>query len=489
MRGLGFALPVTRIPKIVALLAFLMATGCTDSYPVQEPPLTVLAYPVGLALRQVAPSPAAPAGSTQLVIINSNFDLRFNEQSGGTVLVVDPDLSQDTALGGELALLGSARIGSFGGEVTLADAACLPGWPDCPSQCTPLAADPFVSGGGAKLIVASRSNQTIYRMQMSADGSLECGASCPYVLPIERLDPYGVSTACSQRGGTTGAYAFVSHLRSSNNIGWLSRVNLLADDDVLGLVLGADSTYTSVFDKVSDLVFVSTSLGTVNASFRWFNPLVSLSAVDGFAVPDYSGPVFSNFLPGATARDMALSSDGRFLYVTVQVYDLTLALQTGTFLTQGGALAIFDLAPSAYAEPRMALLGVARTCLGAGQIRRLPARAGKADLFAITCDFEGSMALYDSDAGTVVRYVGLSPDTGLPVLGREPFGLAVEPIDPSRATVPVPGSGYEASPCGPGRDCDRIYVGSFFDNWVNVLEVDPDRPNQVALVKRIGKGM
>jgi len=488
MRGLGFALPVTRISKIVALVAFLMAAGCTDAYPVQEPPLDVLTFPVGLTVRQVAPTVAAPDGSSQLVIVNSNFDLRFSEQSGGTVLVVDPDLSQDSSLGGELAVVGSARIGSFGGEVALADATCQPGWPDCPSQCAPLATDPFVGGGGAKLLVASRSGQIIYRMQMASDGSLQCGASCPFVLPVQRLDPYGISIACSERGGAPSAFAFVSHLLSANNFGWLSRVNLLRDDDVLGLLLGQDSTYTSIHDKAKDLVFVSTSVGLVNATFRWFNPLVTPLAFDGFAIPDFARPTFSSLLPGATARDMALSSDGRFLYVTVQIYDLSVALQTGVIISQGGALAIFDLAPTALAEPRLALLGVTRTCRGAGQIRRLPARPGKADLFAITCDLEGALAIFDSDAHTVVRYIGLDPVTGLPVLGRQPFGLAVEPIDPARAIVPVPGEGYEPSPCVPGRACDRIYVGSFLDNWVNILEMDPDQPNQVALVKRIGRG-
>jgi len=488
MRGLGFALPVTQISKIVALVAFLMAASCTDSYPGQVPALDVLTFPVGLAVRQVAPTAAAPAGSSQLVIVNSNFDLRFNEQSGGTVLVVDPDLSQDSSLGGQLTVMGAVRVGSFGGEVALADAACQPGWPDCPSQCAPLATDPFVAGGGAKLLVASRSGQIVYRMQMASNGSLQCGASCPFVLPVDRPNPYGISIACSERGGSPTAYAFVSHLLSANNLGWLSRVNLFADDDVLGLQLGRDSTYTSIHDKARDLVFVSTSVGLVNATFRWFNPLVTPTDVNGVAVPSFSSPTFSTFLPGALARDMALSSDGRFLYVTVEFFDLTIALQSGAIFTQGGALAIFDLAPTALAQPRMQLLDVVRTCLGAGQIRRLPSRIGKADLFAITCDIEGALAIFDSDAHTVVRYIGLDPVTGLPVLGRRPFGLAVEPIDPARATVPVAGAGYDPSPCVPGRACNRIYVGSFFDNLVNVLEMDPDQPNQVSLVKRIGRG-
>jgi hypothetical protein len=478
---------VTRFPKIIALLAFGMAAGCRDSYPTVQPALDVLYFPVGLAVRQVGPTSAAPYGSSQLVVVNSNFDLRYDEQSGGTVLVVDPDTSQDTSLGGQLTVQGSARVASFGGEVGLVDSGCLPGWPDCPSACSTLAADPTVSAGGAKLIVASRSALTIYRMSMARDGSLTCGDGCPYVLPVDRLDPYGVSTACSTQAGYPVAYAFVSHLSPANNLGWLTRVNLLADADVVGLVLGLLPTYTSVYDARSDLVFVSSSVSAA-AQFRWFNPLVTVSSVDGYAIPDFSSPVFANFLPGAAARDMALSADGKRLYVTVQLYDLALALQTGALYTQGGALAVFDVSESAYAEPRMALLGVQRTCLGAGQIRRLPTRAGKGELFAISCDTEGSLALYDAAAGNVVRTIGLDPTTGLPALGLQPFGLAVEPIDPRRATIPVAGSIYAPSPCGPGRDCQRIYVASFSDNWINVLELDPDRPATIALVKRIGRG-
>jgi len=31
-------------------------------------------------------------------------------------------------------------------------------------------------------------------------------------------------------------------------------------------------------------------------------------------------------------------------------------------------------------------------------------------------------------------------------------------------------------------------VASFLDNWINVIELDPDQPSQVSLVKRIGRG-
>ncbi len=478
---------MTRFPKIIALLAFVTAAGCRDSFPNVVPPLDILYFPVGIAVRQLAPTPADPYGSSQLVVVNSNFDLRYDQIDGGTVLVVDPDRSQDTEVGGALSVLGSFRIASFGGEAGLVEARCQPGWPDCPSGCPPLASDPVLAAGGAKLVVASRSGLQIYRMSITEAGGLDCGAGCPFSVPIDRPDPYGVSIACSEAAGFPAAYAFVSHLMAANNLGWLTRLNLAADDDVLPLLIGSDGTYSSVFNPANDRLFVTSTIG-FNQQFRWFNPLVTVSDVNGFAMPEYAAAYFSALLTGAAARDMAVSSDGQMLYVTVDLYDVPVAAQTGSFFTQGGAVAIFDLAPSSFGEPRMALQGIVRTCLGVGQIRRLPHRDGKPDLLAVTCDTEGALAIIDTSSRTVVRYVGLDTSSGLPVLGRSPFGLAVEPIDPARATIPVAGSGYQPSPCTAGRDCQRIYVGSFLNHWVNVLELDPDRPTDVALVKRIGRG-
>lgn len=481
---------MSRFPKIVALLAFLVAAGCRDSFPNQQVPPNVFYYPVGMAVRQMPADPSTPGkefGWSQLVVVNSNFDLRYDEQTGGSVLVVDPDASGDTSQGGPLAVLGYSAVASFGGEVALVEGACQPGWPDCPTACPTLAADPAVAAGGAQVVLASRSSQILYRLSMDPTGALACTGPCQYGLPINRIDPYGVSIACTDSAGFPAAYAYVSHLLAANNLGWLTRLDLLAPVDPVGLVLGFEGTYTTLFDPRQDLLYVS-SFNAVNAQFRWFNPLVTAAEVDGFLVPDYRGPLFSAFLPGAVARDMALSSDGRLLYVSVQLYDLTLAINTGSILTLGGAIAVFDLTPTAFAEPRMALLGLERTCVGAGQLRRLPSRPGKPDLFAITCDTEGALAIYDADARSVVRTIGLDPDSGLPVLGLQPFGIAVEPIDPRRATVPVQSSPYSPSPCAPGQDCQRIYVGSFYQHWVNILELDPDRPSEIALVKRIGSG-
>ncbi|HEY6104882.1 MAG TPA: hypothetical protein VIV59_02795, partial [Anaeromyxobacteraceae bacterium] len=138
----------------------------------------------------------------------------------------------------------------------------------------------------------------------------------------------------------------------------------------------------------------------------------------------------------------------------------------------GGALGIYDLSETALGEPVMKLQRLAPTCLGSSQIRRI-GRPGKRDLLAMTCDFENALLLYDDEAGAVAARIALGQD-GRPLLGRQPFGLAVESREAGRCL----------SGAGP---CVRLYVGSFDRSWVSLLELDPAAPTSVSLVKRIGR--
>jgi len=480
---------VTQISKIVAILAFLMAAGCQDSYPVVLPPENIFYFPVGLAVRQLPPGPATPAGSSQLVVVSSNFDLRYQESNGGTVLVVDPDASQDTALGGALATYpgGFMRVGSFGGQVAIADAACPPGWPGCPSACSQLTVDPSVAAGGAKVLLASRSIQTLYRMDMSPEGALACGAGCALPQGVQLLDPYGVAMVCNSRGGTDRADAYFTYLRGPSGQGWLTRLGL-ATGDVSVLALGVTPTYAAAYDAMGDWLFITGGLSTSLAPIRWINPSVTNETSNGFEFPEYSSFQASSVVLGSMARSVGVSNDGLRLYVAIDLYDADLLLNTGQLFAQGGALVVLSIVRDAFQRPTMALEQVVPTCLGTGELQVLPPRPGKGDLVAVTCDLQGALVLFDAQLGQVVRYIGLDPGTGLPILGRRPFGIAAEPIDPARAIRSPASTEYQPSPCVLGGSCDRIYVGSFLDNWVNILELDPDQPGTIALVKRIGRG-
>ena len=481
---------MTRFPKILALLAFLVAAGCRDSFPDQVPAEGIVYYPVGLAVRQLPPTPASPAGSSQLAIVSSNFDLRYAEQTGGTVQIVDPDASQDTAEGGTVSLYanGFLRIGSFGGQVALADLSCPPGWPSCPSACPQLASDPVVADGGAKLLVASRSLTSLYVADMSRDGALTCDEGCVKALELQYLDPYGVEIVCNSRGGEDRADAMFTHLAGVNGQGWLSRVGM-AQGTWSPIALGVPPTYGLAYDRTQDLLYVSGVAQTFLAPLRWMNPSVTNATSGGFEFPTYVSASTTTVVAGSVARAIGVSNDGLRLFVSLILYDADILLSTGTLVSQGGALAVYSIARTGAMQPALAILDLVPTCAGRGDLKVLPPRPGKGDLVAMTCDQQGVLVLYDEDLGDIARYIGLDPDTGLPLLGVLPWGIAVEPIDPARAiTSPSPNGAYQPSPCVPGKACTRMYVGSFKDNWINILELVPDEPEAVALVKRIGRG-
>jgi hypothetical protein len=453
-----------------------MAAGCTDSYPVQVPPLTAFYYPTGIAVRSF-PGAASEGGRSELVVVSSNFDLRYDPANGGTVLVVDPDKSGDSDWSEPLAVLGGYRVGSFGGEVEIADAACAP-----------LAnGDAAVKAGGAKVVLASRSGQVLYRIDMDAQGVLSGNEKTATILPVQFIDPYGVTVQCSTRAGLDQAYAFVTHLAAPNGLGLLTRLDLVNGiyDPIL---IGAPPTYHSTFDPATGNLFVSSTF-SLGAALRWVNPLLFPATGVGPYTPLVTGRDLTALVAGGLTRDTALSNDGKRLYVNFSLVDVTTAINTGYILQQGGGIGVYELRRDALNQPDPLLLSVVPTCLGSGQIKVLPPRTGKRDLVAVTCDAQGTLVLYDDEARNVVSTVGLDPDTGLPKLGLLPFGMATEAIHPSRATPPSDPTdpAYDPSPCGPkSLSCNRIYVASFGKSWVNILELDPARPDRVALVKRIG---
>jgi hypothetical protein len=316
-------------------------------------------------------------------------------------------------------------------------------------------------------------------------------------LPTSTLDPYGVEVVCGSNPetGQATANAYVTELRAANSEGLLTRLDLVSGSfDTVDLA--APETYTTAFDPATGLLFVGTQVGTTQP-LRWINPLL-LPAVSSDATwaPEVEQIDLATYFAGSLTLDMAVSNDGTRLYAALEKLDSTLLAQ-GAIVPQGGVLAVFDLTPDSFNQPSMTLHEAVNTCLGGGQVRVLPARPGKRDLVAITCDTQGALALYDDDVGKVVGLVGLDPGTGQPLLGRQPFGLAVELIDPSRAvTAPfVPASSaslayswppYQPSPCVAGDQCVRLYVASFAQSFVSILELDPAHPEQMQLVKRIG---
>ncbi len=448
--------------KRIAVLALAAAAGCSDTFPPAVGPLDRFYFPVGLAVRRL------PDGRSALLVVSSNFDLRYDYDVGGAVVAVDPDDSGDArpvAEGGQadptLDVLGGVNIGSFGGEVAYLAGTEPTEYPE--GVCPTLAADPLVAAGGAKVVVASRGTQEVYAVDMDAGGSLTCDG-CARKTDLVALDPFGVTVACASQGGLQSAKAYVTHLRAPQNLGHLSELDLVTGRLDPGRAFPF-STYASTYDPVHGRLFVSTRLGSFDVNpLSWLYVLLPEMALSFWNV---SGDV-----KGSLTRNMVVSEDGLTGYLVMELFDYNLAAQTGTVVGTGGALGIYDLSETALGEPVMKLQRLVPVCLGSGQIRRI-GRPPKRDLLAITCDFENTLLLYDDEVGAVAARIALGQD-GRPLLGRQPFGLAVE----SR----------QAGRCRSGTGaCVRLYVGSFDRSWVSLLELDPNNPTSVSRVKRIGR--
>jgi hypothetical protein len=375
---------------------------------------------------------------------------------------------------------GFVSIGSFAGELAIVDEGTCNGWQ------TRLGRD-------REALVASRSQNQLYRVRVLGDGRLECGDGCVVPLDAISADPYGVTVACGQFppiDAATGlaipgaaprpqAYAFVTYLRTAASAGRLSRIDLTttpANGPAPGLLdLGLAPAHTAVFDPATTRLFVTSRFGTAASSpLRW----ITLATPGTAAAFD-----LETVIRGSEQRGIALSSAsvtspppaGLGLapraYVALRLFDEDLATTLGARPSAdiGGALAVLDLSQQANGAPSMTLVQAVPVGLGANEVRVIP-RDGRRDLVAVSSTDDGTVSLYDDETGTVARIFELCPDesapepcpAGRPSLGKQPFGLAVEqPFTP---------------PGAPDVKLARLYVGSFDRSWVNVIEIDPSHP-------------
>lgn len=442
-----------RTARLLASSALVLAAACSDSAPAAAPALDRFYYPTGLAIRHepVGCTPGAAGCQTQLVVVSSNFDLRFDGATGGTVITVDVDQAVRSPLAPLTApaLLGVSRIGSFGGEVAIldADANTCPGY-----------------AGTPQALVASRSQNVLYRVDLGA------GNSTAQQVPLEGTfgDPYGVTVACGTFEGAARELAFVTYLRTPNSEGQLSKIDLApgAGNARTQIDLGANlggsiaPAHGTVFDAPSSRLFVTERFGQNSFSpLRWFS----------LAAPEITNSVdlFAQ-IRGAELRGMAISSDRTRGYLALRIYDADTAATTGLRPTTdvAGALAVMDLTEGPNGQPAATLLNVVPIDRGASEIRTIPRTStGNRDLVVVTCTDDNTVAIYDDDTGSIAKVLDIcggatdtasAPcDPGNPLTGKQPFGLAVETL-----------SDHDA----------RLFVGSFDRSWVNVFHIDPLQP-------------
>jgi hypothetical protein len=479
LRGGGYgSRPLAARTRTLSLALLLLAGGCHDAVPVVPPPLDRFYFPTSIALRHPGSCAAGTPGCTQLLVASSNFDLRYDPTNGGTVLAVDVE----SALEGSLpdaaptlplnAILGTAQVGSFTGELAVLDETTCTNWD---------AAHPQV-------LVTSRSQRALYRLDLSTGGALDCGAACKVPLDTTLADPYGVTVACGNYPAAPPIdgsppdlapkdqqfLAFISYLRAPSAEGWLSRVDLTGGAPRTQIDLGFDPIATTAFDPARGLLYTTAHFGTLGTA--------PLRAYD-LAAPQVQ-PITANLfdiIRGAELTDLALSSDGTRAYVALRIYDpaLAISLNARPAADLAAALAVIDLSQLLSGAPAAsAILRVVPVDRGASEVRTLarptiPPAVAVRDLVAIASPDDNTVTLYDDETGRVAQVIGACGSPGAaaapqpcapgdPALGKQPFSLAFESLP--------------ALPDGTAQA--RLFVASFDRSWVNVLTFDPTHPSE-----------
>jgi hypothetical protein len=446
---------VTKLAKFLAVAGLL--AGCNDASRSAVPPLDRFHYPIGMALRHALDGCTSgpgcstcqggtPGCRTLLYVASSNFDLSYAPDTGGSLLAVDPDAAVHLQ---PLRPVGApVLMGSFAGELALLDEASCPGWEDGTRQ--PLA------------LVASRSLGVLYAMPLASDGAPSCGPGCSTPLASTLGDPFGVTVTCrSGAGGAPEASAWIAYQSTPSATAWLTEVPLRQPLEPLPpFLLGAAVAYESVYDPLRDRLYLSS---------RFYSPsFVPIRHIDlGYPGVNQAPIRMELEVPGAETTGIAISSDGTRAYVALRLYEPGLA-QFGRPPDIGGALAVLDLSELPAGGPSGRLLRLVPVGLGPAEVRAI-ARSGMRDLVAVTCTGGASLYLYDDELGAVARAIALDESTGTPLLGRQPFGLAVE-------------SPWWKSAAAPSAV--RFFVASFDQSFVSVVELDdPSRPAGADVVR------
>jgi hypothetical protein len=220
------------------------------------------------------------------------------------------------------------------------------------------------------------------------------------------------------------------NLSATNFRGYLVRLDsdTFAVDEKSFIDIGAGGSNSVVFHK-----------GWSYVSGRFLNPAPNL-----MRLVNRDGVVLSTALEFnyrvADARGLALSSDGKKLYMVGRSPDTLLVLslvnpETTPSLTFMRGVALPD-APN--------------------QLKVIP-RAGRGDLVVVTCTSGQSIALYDEDVGELVTIVN--------GVGVQPFGIAID----HRGTAA------------------RLYISDFGDGRVTVIDIpDLARPQGARMVLHLG---
>jgi hypothetical protein len=426
--------------RILLGVLALSAAACGEEEFARPPPQDRFTFPTGLALHRLS------SGTNALLVVSTNVDLLYDPDAGGTVIALDPTADPPR-------WLGAAVIPSFGGPIAVADESVCPGV------------------GPARALVASRYTGELLDAAIGEGGEPTCGAGCVLPLAPDLEDPFGVAVVC--RGERRRAYVgyLDTTVVSGAAVGGVSELDL--DTGVLVHIRGtAGGPYDLAYDAERDRLWL-TELWPGRALLQ----VIELSI--GNQTQTYD--LWSQF-PGLEPRGIALSNPQpdpgdpsrqvpRRAYLAARVTDPALV---GAGYEVGAALLVLGIEDGPSGTPALEVLRVVPIGLGAAQVRVLSPRPGARDLVAVTSVTEGLLTLYDDELGAVAKVFALaatsgppenpaSVPVGSPLVGEQPFGMAVESRD----------------------GLDWIYVGAFQSASVTAVRLDPASPSDASIAWRI----
>jgi hypothetical protein len=412
----------------LAFVALLVAAACGSSAKPDPGPLDQLYFPTGVG---VVRSPRVAGGEARLLVASSNADLRFDDETGGAVVALDP--AQDP-----VRRPGGLNVRSFAGDLALTD----------PEFC----------GTDDLAVFATRGSNTLNVLRVSGEGALSCDA-CDVPLTGTFSDPLAVAVACQ------GAQkrAFVGHLASPSGQAWITEYDLANRSLGASFSIGAGPARAFAYDHDHDRLYVAGLATGTPTPLRWIE-------LGGCTLPPGAGgctvgeATFPALAAGLELRSIALSDlasnpdpTKRRAYLTGRSYSLTAAATAGARIDDsGGVLLVVDLVENPFGGVDVQVVREEAIGRGAQDVRVLPPRVGKRDLVAALSVDDAILWIYDDETTALKAFPRTGPEGGV---GHQPYGLAVDP----EAVGSVA----------------RIYVGSFGDSFVTPVHVPVDAASPV----------
>ncbi len=464
-------------PFTIAALLGLLASAAACASPedgTPQPPAT-LAFPTGVAL-----TPEDPALPQRLLVVSSNFDLRYRagllqafDRAAIDALAdeappapscppADPRCMPVDVPSLAPALVGAVEVGDFGGEIGVA----------------------ALGPARMRAFVPVRGNQSVVAADLGPDG-IVCaeggGTDCVGTgVTFPRKDPYSVAVSLGNvyvghfslnslpgtgpKGGVIGTAAVDAPFWSLGG-GALAEIPVGEGSAIGGLSAGGCRTAGDGAPICTLFASGRSRLGLTQEIFAFdFQPGVPMAS------RLFSRNLYAQEF-GFDSRGIAVSSSGAAVFMAsrspnalaiVDVTRLATLPSDGCVVPEGEVvppgMACPDLPPPTGSTPAFRTTELVTAPTGPNAVVSLPRSlpgGGTSDLVVMTTD--GGLAFFDTRAPVLAANLG--------GLGATPSAIAFRPA----------GTGF------------RLYVPSFLRGTLAVVDLpDPFRPETARVVARIG---